>query len=299
MLLTQSLVYFVEDALGMTFTLSGEVFERTGELARHGGTVAVTPAGFASFVLPLLLIAIARLLTPGDASSITQLGLVAAGLLALILTLTRAAWSGFGLGLMVLLFLGARRGLVKPRRIAAFLGVCFLVLAAATPKIMARLENSVPDAYEERRALMQMAMNVIAAHPLQGVGAGAYPFVFGRYLTPDLERSWLYIVHNQYLLRWAETGFLGFAAFVTLLVLAARDAYRLSESSDPELAAFGIAWAAGLVALAWEMYWDIWQGFPYNALLWALCGFVVAVRRIDRAAESAKRPIMTTHVQAA
>jgi hypothetical protein len=41
-LLTQSLVYLVENALGMTFQLTGDVLEQSGSMGRHGGTVGVT-----------------------------------------------------------------------------------------------------------------------------------------------------------------------------------------------------------------------------------------------------------------
>jgi O-antigen ligase len=143
-----------------------------------------------------------------------------------------------------------------------------------------RLANNASDA-QERRNLRAMAMAVIEAHPVLGVGAGTYSFEFGKYLPSDVGDTWLYVVHNAYLLRWAETGVLGFVGLIALFIFAARDARRLLRSDDEDFALFGVAWLGGLTALAWEMYWDVWGGFPYNALLWALCGFAVAAQRID------------------
>src|SRR4029453_10977457 len=55
----QAGVYFVENATGVTFTLTGELVEKGGALARHGGTISTHPSGFAEFMNPLFAIACA------------------------------------------------------------------------------------------------------------------------------------------------------------------------------------------------------------------------------------------------
>jgi len=35
------------------------------------------------------------------------------------------------------------------------------------------------------------------------------------------------------------------------------------------------------------VYWDIFQGFTYNALIWTPCGFTVAACRIQRQSQAA------------
>ena len=113
MLIVQSLVMYVENALGINFNLAGHVSER-GEVPRPGGTVSSNPAGFASFIMPALLLAFAYFYSravhwrPRGASLAGLLGLVAIGL-----TFTRASWAGVVLGIGVLVILLWRRRLVR------------------------------------------------------------------------------------------------------------------------------------------------------------------------------------------
>ena len=279
-LVTQSLVYFAESALGMTFELNGDLVEQAGTIGRHGGTVGVAAAGFASFIHPLVQYALASFLASDERHLRRRTCVLAMGMLAMLLTYTRAAWAGMAIGATVVIVLGLRWKMVNRRRVAAVAFFALLGLAITYPKMAMRMASNAADA-EERLGLRMMAMAVIKAHPLLGVGAGTYGFEFLKYIPSDLRNDWLYVVHNAYLLRWAETGILGIVGMLALLIYAARDAYTIAQSTDNDVAIFGLGWLGGLTAMAWEMYWDIWHGFPYNALLWALCGFAIAVRRID------------------
>jgi hypothetical protein len=90
-LATQSAIYFIQAALGITFSLTGE--SRTaGELPRPGGTVATTPSGFSNFIVPILLIATAQFVasSSGGARAKWLAILLAMGIAALMLPVTRA-----------------------------------------------------------------------------------------------------------------------------------------------------------------------------------------------------------------
>lgn len=208
-LCVQCLVYFVQTALGITFTLTGEVIESHGGFGRHGGTVSTRPAPFASFILPLLFIPISRFLVVGHGGTRWRMGLLAAmGGAALVLTFTRAAWAGFALGFVWLVGLGLKRGLIRPLRLWFIAGALGLVVLVMLPQVLVRLGSDHGSDYEERLRLIRMAWNVIQAHPILGVGAGSYSFVFRQYQPYKLLDAdvWVYIVHNVYLLRWAEAG---------------------------------------------------------------------------------------------
>jgi O-antigen ligase len=56
-----------------------------------------------------------------------------------------------------------------------------------------------------RVPLMKMAVNIISDRPTLGVGANNYTQAL-RPRTPEFGNEWLYTVHNQYLLVWAEGG---------------------------------------------------------------------------------------------
>lgn len=55
----QSIVMFVQTALGINFSLLGET-SALGDIPRPGGTVSSNPAGFASYIMPLIMILAAR-----------------------------------------------------------------------------------------------------------------------------------------------------------------------------------------------------------------------------------------------
>lgn len=287
----QSVIYFAQSELGTSFTLEGDIIAQ-GDIPRPGGTVSTNPAGFASFILPILFIAMTRLMMRGRARGRVLVGLlVAAGTIAIGLTYTRAAWVAFAIGSVWLLGVLAHRNTIGARRMLAVVLVAAGVAAVFAPMMGKRDEESpLADAYDERAGLMRIAMNAIAAHPIVGLGPGAYGQVYKAYVPSDLPQQWLYTVHNEYLLRAAETGIPGGIAFVALLIAGFRLAMRLSRARQYTLSTMALGWSAGLLALAWQMYWVPWRGFEYNALLWFMLGLTEAGARIAGASERAGGP---------
>ncbi len=277
----QSCICFVQTLLGGTFTAAGEwIAQGQQVLERHGGTAGPRPAAFSAFLLPLLLLAVSRFLAAPPGAARRRNGLLAAaGCAALALTFTRASWIAFALGLAYLLVAGARRRLLRWGNLAWLLTALLAVSLLLAPKILTRVSDDHRADLEERWVLVEMAWRVIQAHPLTGIGAGAYPYTFQEYLTPELADRWLWVVHNVYVLRAAETGLPGLAAWLLLLAVAFRQASPegLGDSSSR---AFALGWRAGLLALAFEMLWDVSLGPAANSLLWFLCGLTVAARRI-------------------
>jgi hypothetical protein len=280
----QCLVYFIQTALGLTFTVTGEIRDAGSGLGRHGGTVSTRPAPFASFLMPLLYIAISRFLIVRSVWTRSWMGLLAAmGGAALLLTFTRAAWSGFALGFVFLVGLGVRRRLIRPLRLWFILGALGLVVLCMLPNVIHRLGADHGSDYEERLTLVRMAWNVIRARPLLGVGAGAYSFEFRQYQPHGLLEKgvWVYIVHNVYLLRWAETGVFGLLSLLLFFFVGLRRAVVGTRVHDENQAALALGCSAGVVALLWEMLWDVSLGFSANALVWFLFGLLVVAQRVE------------------
>ncbi len=276
----QSVIYFVQNLAGATWLATGETIVPSGELlARHGGTVGPRPAVFASFLLPLLLLAVCEFLAARERRGRRRAGLLAAiGSAALVLTSTRASWVAFAAGLAYLLAAGWRRHMLVRQNTAVLLGIVAAVTLALWPRIVTRLSDDHEADLQERWSLVQMAARVIVANPYTGVGAGAYPYAFRDYLTPDLADRWLYVVHNVYVLRAAETGLVGLAAWLLFLAVAFRQASP-GAMVDDAAGRVALAWRAGLIALAWEMLWDVSLGPATNSLMWFLCGLMAGVRK--------------------
>ncbi len=208
--------------------------------------------------------------------------LAAMGGVALLLTFTRAAWIGFALGFAWLIGLGVMRRLIRPLRLWFVLALLGLMVLIMLPPVMERLEADHSADYEERWQLIQMAWNVIQAHPLLGVGAGAYNFVFRQYQPFELldKGVWVYVVHNVYLLRWAESGVFGLLSLLLFFFAGFRQAFVCTRARDENQAALALGCSAGIVALLWEMIWDVTLGFSANALVWFLFGLLCVVRRV-------------------
>jgi O-antigen ligase len=283
-LIVQSLVMYVESALGVNFSMVGEVAHR-GEVPRPGGTVSSNPAGFSSFITPPLMLAFAYFFAgntqwrPRAAWLAGLLGLAAIGL-----TYTRASWAGALLGLVVLAVVLARRGRLRASRVFA-VGIVIVVAGLALlPTMSARLTqdygaHAQSSAWEERWGLMQIAINIVAHHPLTGIGPGSYMYSYKDYIPAGLHQ-WTSAVHNEFLLRAAETGLPGAIAFIALIAAGFRMGARLVRSDRPELLIAGAGWMAALLSLVWQMSWVPWTGFTYNCMLWFMLGLMDAGCRI-------------------
>jgi O-antigen ligase len=293
-LAAQAVVYFLQVGLHVEFTATGQV-EQLDHMPRAGGTVATAPHGFANFILPPLFIAVAQLLTNKSLKNPQRWFTILAallGLVALVLTLTRAAWGAFALGLAWIAFLGFRRGVVSMRKLVALGFAVVLIVAIATPLIIVRLTSAPLDkSYGERVALMRMAVQVIKSHPLLGVGPGAYAHEYKAYLTQDLAKRWQSSVHNHYLLRTAETGIVGGFAFIALLLVAFAQSLRLSRSPNPMIRNFGLAAGATIIGSAFDMYWDMWTFFTTQSMFWLILALILVARMLDTQALRTASPM--------
>jgi O-antigen ligase len=281
----QCLICYGESALKLKYiSIMGE-YVYGDEITRPGGTLGPNPFYLADFLTPIALILTADFMClagKGAFEAWPRGLLISMAAVALGLTLTRSAWVSFAIGCLFVAIIAMRRRILSIRKIVV-LGACVLAAAAAAaPLIAERLSRQSFDAdYDERFALMKMAVSVVQANPLLGVGPGAYAASYKQYLTADLADKWQYVVHNHYLLRAAETGIPGALAFVLLLVMAVRLALRVSQSSVPLIRTLAIGVAATVVAEMNQMYWEIWTEVGPTELLWFLLGLLGAAETMQ------------------
>ena len=307
-LAAQSIIYFIQSALGITFNFMGEIIPG-GDVPRPGGTVSTNPAGFTSFIMPALMITTALLsakakLLPRQCMLILML----LGTVAIGLSFTRAAWTGFAMGLTVIILIGWRRRSINS---AMVLWIAVIVAACAAfllPTMLTRVSGDYSGlggdftkaTLDERFGLIRIAWNIIGDHPLTGVGPGAYSQVLSGYAKGG--DQWLFTVHNEFLLRAAETGILGALAFVGLLIVGFRVALRLARTRPSLMSISGLGWTGALVALIWQMNWVPWIGWSYNAMLWLMFGLMDGAQRVVAredilAARQGNRPANPRHMR--
>lgn len=279
-LLMQSVVFLVQAATGVTFSLTGDLYADRG--VRAGGTVGANSAIYATFVSPIVLLLATRVLSPLVARwERLLLALpLAAGFLSVVLTLRRGAWAGVALGLLWVGFVGVKRTAVFPWVIKVCVGV--LIVGALTAPIVSEIvdryrpDNPMDEAFDERLYLMQIALNVIREHPIAGVGIAAYPHVLKDFVPMDSYDGWISTVHNYYLLVAAETGIAGLLAFVLFLLGAAKLSLELSSSRDSDVRLTAIGLGGAVVSHAFAIAWEPLRDFSPNALLWFLIGMLGA-----------------------
>jgi putative inorganic carbon (HCO3(-)) transporter len=287
-LVIQSLLIIVSFATGVQISLShGVRGEDYGWAAsgRFAGTLN-TPSAAATMLVVCLLGALTRLYQRATASEriwlYLQLGL---GSFALLLTQTRTAWIALILGGAGVLWAAVRRGELSGSRLLSVAGVVFVVFLAAWPFIAGRVEGSHSDDAEVRWRLVTVAVEMIKAHPLVGVGLNTATSQVREYAARAGAEGWVFIVHNQFLLVWAETGILGFVAFVWLFRLALRAAARLTRVADGALRNTGLWLYWSFIALILALNMDHVSGAATYKLVFFLFGVAAGtaplVRRLD------------------
>ncbi len=290
----QTAVFLVQTATGVTYTLTGEVIaeaEQAG-LIRASGTVGTTPSGYAIFVEPLTFAAFA-LWRCRDVriARVWAGGLALVGGVTMLLTLNRTSWGTLLLGLAVVELLCRARGIARPlsyQTKLSLMGAVGLAAMIAIPLIIPRLTQEHESDWESRRDLMMMAVNMIRDHFLIGVGPGGYPYHIVEYQPKHIARDWLWVVHNEFLLLWAERGILGLLAWLLWLRSGFRQMLTASRTaSAPDFQALGIGCFAAFVGLMWEYSLNMWPPYSCYALHWFLFGVLVAGNNVYAEANAA------------
>ena len=133
-----------------------------------------------------------------------------------------------------------------------------------------------------RLHLARIAGQVIAEHPLLGIGAGnchlAMQVVAGR---PQFRGEWLYTVHCKYLLVWVETGFVGLLLLVTFIADTLRRSWLAFKFADRVVGLAALALGASALGHAFHMAFDVFNSRPQVQFFWTCAGIVAAAHRIS------------------
>ncbi len=294
----QSLDYFSTGYARETLMRVGE------EWSRAQGTTP-EPNSFAAYLVPLIVMNISIKGRTRGEKRLRQLA-SCLGVLALLFSFSRGGWTSCSVALMFYLYYGVRRGLLDRKRVVRVVLVMALVAAAFWPLIAVRIFGDDHNAAMSRVPLIELAFNMIRAHPLLGIGANTFGNEIRNYVTPDLLGLYLYEVHNMYLLVWAETGLVGLAAFVLFLVtlIKPRRSAGLSlvrQEPEPEgtrrkgadglVRYLGLGVYLGVVAMAVHMMVDIFNSRVLLASLLVLAGLITASERLALKEGAASKPL--------
>ncbi|MDZ7371764.1 MAG: O-antigen ligase family protein [candidate division KSB1 bacterium] len=177
------------------------------------------------------------------------------GVPAMMMTGSRGAWISFAAAMAFFgLFLLTSRH-VRPTTIIklAMAGVFILTLIAGTMSEMLYQRLFGPDygSAAGRIPMFKIALNIISAHPAGGVGINNYQVNMRNY--NDAVESLRYVaitrpVHNMYLLVAGETGVIGLAAMLSVLLGLFSTLRRARTSQAPMISLTAAALYGGMIA---------------------------------------------------
>lgn len=286
MLIVQPIICLVQRELGINFTLTGEVMDSPwGE--RVGGTLGAAPSNVATFLMGMLLFAEIRLMRGTQRDLVIWTPAFGLGILSLLLSLTRSAWIGWGIGTVFVMGWIFRRGGVARKRWMAFAALILVGLVAAWGPVRQRMDANHEHAAEERWLLNYINLEMIKDHPIVGIGLNtaydAKNFYIPSFFTDD---DWVYIAHNQYLLVAAETGMIGLFGFLRILWISIWAARAGARSRDRLIGETGIVLFAYLIGFCWGMNLDFYGGNQIYTVLWFIFGCAAGVEVLARREEA-------------
>lgn len=200
------------------------------------------------------------------------------GLVALILTFSRGSWVVFVSSALLLGAFTWRRGWLSPA-----IPVLGLVVTAGLgllfgSSVLARLFEDDAGSAESRGPLLSIAFRMVGDNPLLGVGTNNFALHIEQYLTPSFDAEWVYVVHNKYMLVWAETGLVGLLAFVLVLLFTLRQGWTCWKLNDRLLSPIALAFTAVTGGMMVHMFVDIFNGRTLM-LFWLFAGLLHGMAR--------------------
>lgn len=236
-------------------------------------------------ILAFALLLLAAVQGENRRARAVRLAVLGLGAALLFLTFSRAAWVGFAVGLAVAVVMlavrGDREGIRRWAAAAAVTALVGLVLAvpfAAQLGARATITGPVPTeirSIDERIALIDLTLAVVAERPFLGTGLGTLPLAMAEG-EPDFAFAYQ-PAHLVPLDVAAETGLVGLACYLVLAVAPWVALVRIRSRWTRSLAWTSAALAAVTVVGLFDFYtWGPTAGRTWAIIVLAL--WVVAYR---------------------
>jgi putative inorganic carbon (HCO3(-)) transporter len=150
---------------------------------------------------------------------------------ALLLSFTRGAWLGCGIGAVYLLW-HYKRVLIPLLPLLAVLGY-FVAPDYLQERTRSIIWNEADHSAGARRVMYRAGWAMVKAHPYFGIGPEGPQYEFDRY-RPDayLPKAWYGHLHSDYLQTAASRGLPALVFLIWFFVWALRDEHRLAFQRD-------------------------------------------------------------------
>ena len=126
---------------------------------------------------------------------------------------------------------------------------------------------------QDRWYLMRIAFEIIRKNFFFGVGINNYWFAMNHYIPQNYDWPFIYMVHNVFLLVFAETGIIGFIAIILLFVVPIIKTLRFARTGNFGLSEYSLWLSASFIAIAINNFVDLtWASSILNSLYFFLLG---------------------------
>jgi O-antigen ligase len=193
----------------------------------------------------LLPIALAALVLAVDRRRWWQIALASVTFAALALTLTRSAWLGYAAGAAAILLVR------RVRWVPLAAAVAILAIVLSPMPFFSRLASTFDPQQSsnlDRIRMAQAGVEIIADHPLFGVGPGNVKETYPLYRLPDAPRFRIPHLHSNPLQIWAERGVVTLFGWLLLVGLAVRQGLRQMREGG-ERSSWGLVGVVATVGL--------------------------------------------------
>jgi hypothetical protein len=139
-------------------------------------------------------------------------------------------------------------------------------------------ERLASDRYDptatSRQVIWRDTLAMIRAHPVLGVGVGAYQTVFPMYGHSE-GSTIVEFAHNDYLQALADGGIVAGALAAWFIIVIFRAFARGTKSREPWISALALGAGAGIFAILVHSLFDFNLQLPSNALLFLVLAAIV------------------------
>jgi O-antigen ligase len=240
-----------------------------------------SPNDLGSYVSWLMPLAASVLLTKLHRSyKLLALIAVLLGVITVFLTLARGAWTAVAIATLILGILAGRRGWIPSFAVFAVV-IVFLQIVLLRGPIFDRVFGDDAGSAESRGPQNRLALSVIEDHPIVGVGPNNFAAVMHEYKTAEFGGIFIFVVHNRYLLTWAETGIIGLLAFVGVLLSVIRRAWQVWMTRDRLMSPIALGIMGAVSGWITHMFVESFNTRAMDQLLWVYLGLVTALLQIS------------------
>lgn len=237
-------------------------------------------AGYSLLVTPIALgFFFQKKITPGKKIGFMLITLCLVG--GLLSTLTRAAWLAF---IPAMILFGI---FIKQTKWMVSLVVLMIGLMALSPSVQKRFTNFFTDQYQKKSEIggrtyrWDLAWSLVEDRPLLGRGPASYG---GASAYRAQAFSGLY-VDNYYLEILSNYGFLGFIAFLWLILEILRNIGVFARKSYPEDQPVQYGILAGIIGfLLHNLAENLWEVVPLSIIFWFVIGISKSLAESNKGA---------------